>query len=405
MDVAELVKRLRVIEGHWRSLEIVEDLQAYGRPGYSKSYVGDFFGGLAIQLERAFPSIKASQKGAQTTDPLITKVIADSITPQLAQFDGWISAMPSNPQAYVSTVIDNLLPLRRVIYTELLQGKGSSRSGSAKLEKEISSTTAAIRSALEVRDELTKLVQGLKETVSATESSRVQATQRIDELNKMAEAATQTLATLETYLGSSKASVSAIQESKQSLDDLVSSSATTKEELRVLTEKNRSLLDQVGTTLEAANKKGLAGSYLTKTQSLAWIQIFWGGVFGVALVIIYILTSNFLEEIQLAGILKSDNLHAFVIQLLVKLSLVAPFIWAAWFAVRQYGHSSRLKEDYAFKVASAMALDGYKQEAADADPEILKKLLDIAVQTFGQNPIRIFEIKNDSETPLQDLLK
>ncbi len=92
-------------------------------------------------------------------------------------------------------------------------------------------------------------------------------------------------------------------------------------------------------------------------------------------------------------------------QLPLRLALTAPFVWLGWFSARNYGHISRLSEDYEYKEASAKAFEGYKREVGDAHPEMLQKLLEQAIQNLGENPIRIFEGKNNHGSPVQDLIE
>ena len=71
--------------------------------------------------------------------------------------------------------------------------------------------------------------------------------------------------------------------------------------------------------------------------------------------------------------------------LLYRLPVVAPVVWLAWFAAKQYGYASRLSEDYAYKAASAMAFEGYKRESTDDATKL--KLLETAINNFGDNPM------------------
>ena len=87
----------------------------------------------------------------------------------------------------------------------------------------------------------------------------------------------------------------------------------------------------------------------------------------------------------------------------MRLALTAPFIWLGWFSARQHGFTSRLREDYAYKEASAKSFEGYKREAKEVDPEMLKKLLEQAIKNLGDNPIRIYDGKNNHPSPTHEL--
>ena len=86
----------------------------------------------------------------------------------------------------------------------------------------------------------------------------------------------------------------------------------------------------------------------------------------------------------------------------MRLALTAPFIWLGWFSARQHGFTSRLREDYAYKEASAKSFEGYKRESKEVDEEMLKKLLEQAIDNLGDNPIRIYDGKNNHSSPAQE---
>jgi hypothetical protein len=77
-----------------------------------------------------------------------------------------------------------------------------------------------------------------------------------------------------------------------------------------------------------------------------------------------------------------------LLHLITNIPLIAPLVWLAWFSALKYSQINKLKEDYAFKTATALALDGYREQA-DVDDVLDKKLLEIAITNFGENPLRL----------------
>ena len=94
-----------------------------------------------------------------------------------------------------------------------------------------------------------------------------------------------------------------------------------------------------------------------------------------------------------------------LIQLLSELPLTAPFIWLAWISILRYSQLSRLREDYEFKVASALALDGYLKQAEEINSALRQALLEQAMKTFSENPLRLLskDIAKDAH-PLISML-
>jgi len=64
---------------------------------------------------------------------------------------------------------------------------------------------------------------------------------------------------------------------------------------------------------------------------------------------------------------------------------------------------ARLWEDYAFKYASAMAFEGYKREAVNVSPEMLKLLMEVSILNFSSNPLRVYDTKTNHASPLHEL--
>ena len=146
-----------------------------------------------------------------------------------------------------------------------------------------------------------------------------------------------------------------------------------------------------------ANRTGMAASFTSRRKWLiaplsGWLVLFGGSIAGLV----------FMGVTYIAPLLDPKNTFEWQ-QLPLRLALTAPFIWLGWFSARQHGFTSRLREDYAYKEASAKSFEGYKREAKEVDPEMLKKLLEQAIKNLGDNPIRIYDGKNNHPSPTHEL--
>jgi len=155
---------------------------------------------------------------------------------------------------------------------------------------------------------------------------------------------------------------------------------------------------EIQDTLDIASRLGMAGSFKARKDELDTPIRMWGGVFGLAVLLIFGVAWYFVtpyldtrEDVDYVG-------------LLVKVALVSPFVWLAWMSVKQYGYLSRIREDYAYKYASALAFEGYKKEAKEIEQELLRRLLAVSVENLSQNPIRLFRSKEDHVSPANELL-
>jgi hypothetical protein len=168
----------------------------------------------------------------------------------------------------------------------------------------------------------------------------------------------------------------------------------------VLLNDAKSLKEETIQRLEDATKVGLAQAFTQREEKSRTSFNFWARALAFSLLLMFGAAKYLVD--------KAPEKAAAIDQLiywLTHIPITIPFVWIAWFASKQASYALRLSEDYAFKAASALSLQAYKGEAQAVDPELVKKLLDIAVTNFGENPLRIFEPKSIPATPLADLLK
>lgn len=197
--------------------------------------------------------------------------------------------------------------------------------------------------------------------------------------------------------------------------------------------------------LRTKNYRGAAGIFSNNATRAARAQLSWGVLFiGIILSIFWfgyrltfsnartfepLIFSASMEAASRNGSTATDNerdrasgvdptkrqsasinidrgpLNAFDIQyanLLLRLATLSPLIWLAWFAARQYGFMSKVSEDYSFKSAVTMAVEAITATEADASKN--GAAMDVTLRTLAENPLRIYKIRNEPSTPLQELL-
>lgn len=255
-------------------------------------------------------------------------------------------------------------------------------------------------------DQLQTLVTGAATSVTATNEALAQALDASQKAAALLTVVQQTETTSTQLLATSTKSNAEILVLEKSINSLVSSFTTLKGEL----ENNKGKQEQLFYEFEGyrktidgllgdANRTGMAASFTNRRQWLiapliVWILIFAGSIYGLF----------YMGVTYLVPILDPKNTFALE-QLPARLALTAPFIWLGWFSAKQYGYTSRLREDYAYKEASAKSFEGYKREAEQVDPAMLRNLLDTAIKNLGDNPIRIYNGHENHASPLQELLE
>lgn len=153
--------------------------------------------------------------------------------------------------------------------------------------------------------------------------------------------------------------------------------------------------------LRKVRDQGLAKSFQDRSNNLQFERKLW--TYGFAGSAIILLTVAIIFAVELS----SMTYESLLVHLLRKIGLAAPIIWLGWYSARQVGRIARVQEDYEYKAASALAFQSYKDEAKlGGDPELEKKLLDHAIKTFGENPVRLYENHlSEPVSPVQAAIK
>lgn len=154
---------------------------------------------------------------------------------------------------------------------------------------------------------------------------------------------------------------------------------------------------EISDLLENANKVGLAVSFRQQKENLSISSKFW--LFTFVAGILGLLTLGICYILPLLGASSPDP-----IAVATRFLIGAPLIWLTWFGARQYGHNLRIREDYAFKEATAMAFVGYRNEMSQ-DADMLKLLQESAIKNFASNPVDAISKKDESISPIHDLLE
>ena len=158
---------------------------------------------------------------------------------------------------------------------------------------------------------------------------------------------------------------------------------------------HQELLAEIRQTLDGANRVGMASSFDSRKTELAKQLNIWQFVFVGAIALIVVAVWKFILPT-----LSAENTH--IPEILAELGIVSPLVWLGWFAAKQYGYTSKIKEDYAFKAAAAMAYEGHKKAARETDPDLESLLLEFSLFNMSQNPIRLYGNGDMHGTPLHE---
>lgn len=198
-----------------------------------------------------------------------------------------------------------------------------------------------------------------------------------------------------------KSTTEALGEALLQQDELSERAIKVNEHLEKTDELAKGAIDSVKEALRAVRDQGLAKSFQDRSNKLRSERTLWTIGFGASAVFLLALAVAFASDLE------TMTYESLVVHLLRKIGLAAPLVWLGWYSARQVGRISRVQEDYEYKAASALAFQAYKEEAnVGGDPELMKKLLEHAINTFGENPVRLYENhQSEPVTPMQAAIK
>lgn len=205
------------------------------------------------------------------------------------------------------------------------------------------------------------------------------------------------------------ANVVSVNEQRKEVDSLLNKSRNIADSLVEIKEKMRSSQNDLNSLasdfniqkesiqaiIEDANRASMAGAFKSRKDELKKPLIISEILLYIFLVLIVIISACLLVYSTENNTIRWDLF-------LIRLPLILPFVWAAWVNGRKNAHLFRLREDYAYKYAAAMAFEGYKKQVQEKDSELMKLLLEVSIDNLGKNTSELLDKKVDS-IPSQEL--
>ena len=382
--------QLEQIKELWENITTVpEDLTPHGFPGLTKQSITNSLGGLSEIAEYL-----------ATVDDYEPSPISKSILlPHLTNIRTYVTThIPPTPIPHIPgllSIIDSIqTTLRR--WLEEANKNGEQQGVTTALAERLANATSQIKDANVLYENIKKHHESLAQLVSQANLDSSSASQANVAIGVLLGTSTTTATQVETISTGIKNNAITIENLTSSFLDLKVELEANKNTQELLFKKFEGYSNEIHGLLQDASRTGMAASFTNRRIWLLapmafWILIFAGSIGGLI----------FMGSTYIAPILSSENFN----QLPSRLALTAPFIWLGWFAAKQYGYSSRLREDYAYKEASAKSFEGYKREASQVSPEMLKNLLETAIKNLGDNPIRIYSGHENHASPLHEILE
>lgn len=400
MNVQTLSNELKSTAELWdnhviANKNISDDLGPFGFPGISKVEFGAYIYGLSRLLEKVAPLLDSG------IDPFLKRTIfgLQNVINNLASNR---AALKDNPGGVIAAVIQGIELLRAPLIANGVIRNTSDTSKKNYIESsvDLSLMSASIISARRhlneasnIKSELENIKVSIERTKTEIEPLKQLVDTNVKETNTKSQQIEDNRAKVEAF-------VSEYSNTKKQFNELVDTIASYKANIGDLESEHGSHIQKIKSTLEAAERVGLAKSFSVRKDELQRQGYMWLGLLILSLIGLFLVGYCIIHP----AVSDTKGVER-LLALAAEIPLTAPFIWVAWYSATHLGYNLRVAEDYSFKVASALALDGYKREVSSVDKELEKRLLDGAIGNFSENPIRIFQKKDVSGSPWQDILR
>ncbi|MBL8405219.1 MAG: hypothetical protein JNL16_11810 [Dechloromonas sp.] len=384
----EIQQQFEDIKASWDKItNIPDDLTPWGFPGLNRQAIADALGSMSLTAAEIFNRNDFSPSSASWHALLQT---INNIRSHVVQH------IPSNPQPHIPGFLVLIEQARLSLRNWVSEENSAEKSIIPALAEKLTEATSRISDAESMHN---RLLIACKDVENSAQQAILNAEQtalktleiqeknaisgaNLEEADKYLAIALRNSDDVNEMLSDVKALKAELEERKEAQEQLFG-------QLEIYRQKAESLL-------EDANRTGMAGSFITRKAELSSDIALWRNIFGLALV-----SLSLLGLFYVAPSLDPQKWQ----EALLRLPVTAPFIWLGWFSAKQYGYAVRLREDYAYKVASAMAFEGFKREARESSEQMHQKLLETAVTNFGDNPLRIYNGHENHASPLHEIIE
>jgi hypothetical protein len=389
--IDEQIKILETNQDLWlgyASISPIEDFTPYGAPGITKKGITKAFEWVIRQL-KSFDF---------DNNPFLTHTLVTNLANWTSPMSGWIQTLSATP-SIASSIFSHLNAIASQFgaYAYLTEKELTPKQ----ITKLANEYTYLLNQVGQLKSELSDLL----EKKSLLDEALVSA-ENIKTIKASAEADASVAGAHRESIENSKGEVEKYLKSISNISESIPGYETQSKELL---SKSNEVFQEALERLDFASRAGLAVSFQDKAKGYIWPRIGWFVLFFGSLAGIVGIGYHFIvlqDSISLDALAKLPNIAAAkgstnssvsanvdnytrLINSLKFIPLSLPIVWLAWFSALKFSQLSRLREDYAFKVATALALDGYRKQAAEVHPELAVKLLDLAITNFGENPLRL----------------
>lgn len=398
----QILASLQQVLDVWRASEqsIPIEFSSYGVPFIRREHITKY-----LESQVKFLALCKEQNQYDSFDErfLSHSVNIPGNAPSLI---GWIQNFQQNPNQHIQNIINTLDSWRANLQNRGLYRNGnpsfsdSEKNQLMELSSAVSNFSVEKQSFQKLTAEMGEMqTRALELTVSLERSVNVVKLKR-DQTEELAKKIEVTSADFQDLHAKTEKTLGQLNHAIGNTDKLREDLVTRHSELEAAAIKATEHAESIESVLAAANRKGLASAFEARREALLRPLLIWGATFvGSIAGLCYIGISYVLPGLSNA---QGNEVY---IKLLYELPLTAPLIWLGYFSGSRYSYTEKVREDYAFKAATALSLEGFKKEAVQTDKQLLNDLLRLSIENFGSNPIRIYDKKPSEITPATQVLE
>lgn len=388
---------------------VEHDFKPAGYPGLKAEHITKIFAGWYETLDLA---VKKTQKTENIEEHLLEAVLIKTFQ----ELTNHVQSARSNGFNWLlqGTPILVLINDAAIWLTFPIERRAAVRKGMIKLaESKLNDDILDVQKAAPLAKEIT----ALHEKIQADNEVITTAKESIDAnalaVSEAKEETTETLGQVSSLLTEAKESKSEIDDLKVSLTEVYETATEKLAEINDLLEQTGVAIgegqkqvtianERLAKALQDINRQELAGAFHSQAENVSSERFKWLIAFGVSIVAIVVVAWCVL------GVPSPETKGVDYLQrLLAGLPFLGPLVWFGWYAGREAGALGKVKQDYEYKAATAVAFEGHKKEVADSGDEALsQQLLETAIKNFGDNPLRLRSGKESNHAmPLEALIE
>ncbi len=158
--------------------------------------------------------------------------------------------------------------------------------------------------------------------------------------------------------------------------------------------------------LPEATSAGLASAYGKHKEEAAKSALMYTKLFTLAIVLLSV--AGIVVDVFLANVVYAGDVSFWNERFVLTVSIALPVVWWAAFCSKRRSENNRLYEEYAHKEALAKSYNSYRQQIEalpGQNEELLKKLLDVAIEAVAYNPSQTLDKKHGDKTPVHEAIE